>query len=459
MIAGFDSFSFPLSLAFSFDSAPTKLKPAKAAYIRPETLAAELESASRRVTPAPSPVGTDPPSAIPTPPNQELVTGKAVYTRPTSASATPVEAKKPAPLVAKSRKPPGVLPLSAEEKASRLPTKLAAAFDDLTLEVASSSRIYAPAPRTTAVPVEAKAPTEAVTHGFWAAPPSLSSGKAVFPLPKNVPEVEPEDASRPRVDIFVDNSNILYSFLNWVRARPDAKVVNIQTVGAGGKTRVVKTVSMGGRKVRMDYATLFAILERGRKVEKRVLVGSSPMWQSLEPALEWSYEVSILQRVPRSDTTGGKKRNAKRGKSKTSGVEKVVTQVSGAGSSDSMLQPAVPEKEVGKVYKEQGVDELLHLKILESLLDHTPSPSSPAPLLVLATGDAKNSEYNPTGFLGCVRRALERGWDVEIIAFPDGTSSSWLGEQAREELEEGGERHRGKLKVVDLARFAEELVA
>lgn len=61
-----------------------------------------------------------------------------------------------------------------------------------------------------------------------------------------------------------------------------------------------------------------------------------------------------------------------------------------------------------------------------------------------------------------MRRALERGWDVEIIAFPCGTSSSWLGEEGRAEAmakEVGeGSGQRGRLEVVDLEVFGEELV-
>lgn len=120
----------------------------------------------------------------------------------------------------------------------------------------------------------------------------------------------------------------------------------------------------------------------------------------------------------------------------------------------------------------QAVDELLHLKILESLLDYTPLPSVPRPLLVVATGDANASEYNPTGFLGCIRRALERGWNVEIVAFPQGTSSSWLVEEHKANIaanlaaEKGavlGEgilwSGSGRLRVVDLSYFAPELVS
>lgn len=110
----------------------------------------------------------------------------------------------------------------------------------------------------------------------------------------------------------------------------------------------------------------------------------------------------------------------------------------------------------------KAVDELLHMKIFESLLDYEPVPNAPRPLIVLATGDANSSEYNPTGFLGCARRALQRGWDVEIIAFPSGISSSWWSEekQAEELAREMGEGtgQRGRLRVVNLEDFAEELV-
>lgn len=99
------------------------------------------------------------------------------------------------------------------------------------------------------------------------------------------------------------------------------------------------------------------------------------------------------------------------------------------------------------------------MKILESLLDYTPTPDAPRPLLVVVSGDAKSSEYNPTGFLGPVRRALDRGWDVEIMSFASGTSSSWTMEEKRAGGEEsGGVVTRGKLRIVDLEKFAEELV-
>jgi hypothetical protein len=169
-----------------------------------------------------------------------------------------------------------------------LPPKLLLAFpDDITPEIAASPHLYAPATLATAGAKSLPPPTEQVTHGFWPAPPPLHSGKGLYPAPLPVPgAVAREDDKRPRVDIFIDNSNVLYSFLNWVRARPEAKLASY--VGkVGGKTKTTKTVTLAGKKVRMDYEVLFAILERGRKVEKRVLVASSTLWQSLDAAVNW----------------------------------------------------------------------------------------------------------------------------------------------------------------------------
>ena len=78
-------------------------------------------------------------------------------------------------------------------------------------------------------------------------------------------------------------------------------------------------------------------------------------------------------------------------------------------------------------YKEQGVDEILHLKILQALN----TKSNPAPkgsTIVLATGDAKGGQFNQDGFVGAVREAIKRGWMVELWSFSDGTSTSLLNE-------------------------------
>ena len=66
------------------------------------------------------------------------------------------------------------------------------------------------------------------------------------------------------------------------------------------------------------------------------------------------------------------------------------------------------EKEDGSI-AEQGVDELLHLKIANCILDHDPRDR----VLVLATGDGRASEFG-TGFKAQVERALKHDWAVEI---------------------------------------------
>ena len=95
-------------------------------------------------------------------------------------------------------------------------------------------------------------------------------------------------------------------------------------------------------------------------------------------------------------------------------------------------------------YREQGVDELLQLKLHQALAatDEVPEGST----IVLATGDGNMGQFNEDGFLGesqtemsyawlglnlsvavgPVRTALRRGWKVELYAWEDGLSGSLL---------------------------------
>lgn len=206
--------------------------------------------------------------------------------------------------------PPRPFPLSSSAKAQSLPVKLALAFPDDDPAPFHSPKLYTPAIHaiTTSINSLQVSPGQGVLNGFWPAPPPLNTGKGLYPAPIFIPEpVLAHEDLRSRVDVFVDNSNVVYSFLNWLRKQ------EVQSTAG---------VSVGGKKAKLDYTTLFAILERGRKVEKRILVGSSPLWQGLEAAIDWvswvslllldtrvththgqsfhqGYEVSILQRVPR----------------------------------------------------------------------------------------------------------------------------------------------------------------
>ncbi|CAJ0835356.1 5292_t:CDS:2, partial [Entrophospora sp. SA101] len=114
------------------------------------------------------------------------------------------------------------------------------------------------------------------------------------------------------------------------------------------------------KKQMLSYPTLFTtIIERGRNVARRELVASLPLIQNLDEAKNSGYNVSELKRVDKGGK-GGK--------------------------------------------KEQCVDELLQLKIFDSLLYHTPGT------LVLASGDGNDGEYFQGGFHRCVTKALEMGW-------------------------------------------------
>ena len=58
------------------------------------------------------------------------------------------------------------------------------------------------------------------------------------------------------------------------------------------------------------------------------------------------------------------------------------------------------------------MDELLHSKIMESLL-YSDVPSS----IIIATGDGKSSDYTDNSFYKICIQALKLGWNVTIISW------------------------------------------
>ena len=116
--------------------------------------------------------------------------------------------------------------------------------------------------------------------------------------------------------------------------------------------------------LRIYYRNLFDLIEAGRTAETRILAGSVPpscaaLW---EFARDRGYQTDLLHRVQRDDGSVG----------------------------------------------EQGVDEVLHLKIANALLDFSPPQT-----LVIATGDGSISEFG-TGFPKQIERAIRAGWNVEL---------------------------------------------
>ncbi|ESK92550.1 hypothetical protein Moror_4426 [Moniliophthora roreri MCA 2997] len=109
-------------------------------------------------------------------------------------------------------------------------------------------------------------------------------------------------------------------------------------------------------------------------------------------------------------------------------------------------------------YREQGVDELLQLKLHQALasIDGPPPKDS---TIILATGDGNTGQFNEDGFLGSVRTALKRGWKVELYAWEGGLSRAWKREFG-ESSEWGSTSSRDgpRFKVIGMEQFGSELV-
>ncbi|KAJ7474702.1 hypothetical protein FB451DRAFT_1174136 [Mycena latifolia] len=107
-------------------------------------------------------------------------------------------------------------------------------------------------------------------------------------------------------------------------------------------------------------------------------------------------------------------------------------------------------------YREQGVDELLQLKLHQALaaLDGPPPPNA---TIVLATGDGNVGQFNEDGFLGPVRTALKKGWRVELYAWEEGLSRAWMREFGEWTKPVDGEQ-TGRFKIIGMEQFAGELL-
>lgn len=181
------------------------------------------------------------------------------------------------------------------------------------------------------------------------------------------------------------------------------------------------------RRVPISFHSFALILERGRHAIKRVLVGSKPLTPAVDEAQACGYEVSILDRVMKAREVGPRKQKYQNGGNTTSGQS--------SGSETSAPQRLV----------EQAVDEILHLKMLESLID-VKEPAT----MVLATGDAAEAEYSG-GFMKMVERALEKGWMVELASFKQNLSWAYRQKPFRQ-------KWMGRFKLIFLDDYSEELL-
>ncbi|KAF3928609.1 hypothetical protein AA313_de0204144 [Arthrobotrys entomopaga] len=156
---------------------------------------------------------------------------------------------------------------------------------------------------------------------------------------------------------------------------------------------IKKLLSTGYRSLPNIYLsldTLVNILETGRPTEKKVIAGSTKSQALVSSALRLGYEWNYLERVEKFDepTSRGYR--------------------SDPSSNESLTKRIV----------EQAVDEIIVLKMYESLFDYAPGT------MVLATGDGNSTEFSE-GFYGAVQRSLASGWTVQLFAWKRTLSRSW----------------------------------
>ena len=242
------------------------------------------------------------------------------------------------------------------------------------------------------------------------------------------------------IHVFVDASNIFIGFNDQLkRARNIPQHFHVPPVN-------------------LSFDALALLMERRRPVAKRVLAGSTPRLPAFDKAEAVGYECSLLEKVYkarelterqiyfkerdeayRQSRKGAKAPAVKNSAVATNGAHHRSGSGSGSGSETTAPQYA-PAKMI-----EQGVDEILHLKILESIVD-TDEPST----MVLATGDAAQAEYSK-GFMAMAERALKKGWRVELVSWSKNismmyTKKDWI------------DRWGAMFRIIYLDDYAEELL-
>jgi hypothetical protein len=178
------------------------------------------------------------------------------------------------------------------------------------------------------------------------------------------------------------------------------------------------------KRLPLSFVSFSLILERGRPVAKRVLAGSD-RFAAINDAETLGYEVNILSRVHKAKEWTPRQLKFR-----------------------SALAPARGGSETGSSaerWVEQCVDEILHLKMLESLVD-TDKPAT----IVLATGDAAEAEFSG-GFLRMVERALQKGWSVELVSFAMNTSFAYKRKEFRA-------KWGAHFRMINLEEYVEEML-
>ncbi|CRK43056.1 hypothetical protein BN1723_005511 [Verticillium longisporum] len=175
----------------------------------------------------------------------------------------------------------------------------------------------------------------------------------------------------------------------------------------------------------LDFARIKLILERDRGIKSRVLAGSRSAkpgqkeLKTLDAFVEHGYDANILERVYRPNE-------------------------------QAQARPGygLPLETSPRKMQEQGVDEILQMKISDDIIDGVIA-GTPG-VVVLATGDGNEAQFSK-GFFAKVEQALKSGWIVELYAFKKNTSATF-----RDRHFQAQWVHRFSLHFLD--KFAEALV-
>jgi len=233
-----------------------------------------------------------------------------------------------------------------------------------------------------------------------------------------------EKASTEGIHVFVDSSNIMIGFKDMLK--------NYRT-----------------QDYEMSFDSLVLLMERRRPVAKRVYAGSHRESVPLPHITKLAkmskaigYESIVNEQVLVTREDSDKKKFFKAVK-KMGWIK--AAQLHSGSSSDEPETDATPSTPSAPKWVEQGVDEILHLKMCQSIID-TEIPTT----MVLATGDGAKAEHSD-GFLAHVERALKKGWKVELVSWRQQTNGGYKNKKFRAKW---GDR----FKIFHLDGYIESLI-
>lgn len=233
-----------------------------------------------------------------------------------------------------------------------------------------------------------------------------------------------ENPTPEGIHVFVDASNIMIGFKDMLR-------------------------NNGIQPYDMSFDSLALLMERRRPVAKRVSVGShreaNPLphvTKLFETSKAVGYECNVQEQVFIAREESEKKKFFN--DVNKLGWQRAIQKRSGSGS-DSETGATAQKTPSAPKWVEQGVDELLHLKMCQSLLD-IEVPST----MVLATGDGAEAEMSD-GFLAHVERALRKGWKVELVTWRQQTNGGYKRRAFRQKWGE-------QFMILELDDFLEDLI-